>query len=77
MEIPLARVGQRGPHQGVPDTVPLARRRDLGVLELEDVVAERRIHQLRIAVGQRHEEAGAFGIVLDRHQASGAAFFVR
>jgi hypothetical protein len=41
------------------------------MLELEDVLAERCIHQLGVPVGERSDETGALKIVLDSHPGSG------
>ena len=61
----IAGVGQRVPHQRVADTLALGRGRDLGVLEVENIISEHGVHQLRVAAGKRHEETGLIGVVLN------------
>jgi hypothetical protein len=39
----------------------------LGVLHVENVLAEWRIHELGVAVGEREEKAGAMGVVPNGH----------
>ena len=66
----LARVGQRGTHERVADALALARRRNFGMLEVEHVVAERGVKELRISIGEGDDEAELLGIVGDGHLSS-------
>ena len=59
----LPGVGQGRPHQRVADAAPLSGRRHLGVLEVEDVIAEWRVDELRVSVGEGKEESGMVGVV--------------
>ena len=40
------------------------------MLEVQDIVAERRIHELRVPIGKADDETGTVGIMLDCHSAS-------
>jgi hypothetical protein len=63
----LAGVGQGRSHQRVADAAPMSGRRHFGVLEVENVIAERGIEELRVAVGQGEEEAGMVGVMPNGH----------
>ena len=68
-ESPLARVGQRGTHERVAYALTLARRWNFGMLEVEHVVAERGIKELRVSIGEGDDEAELLGIMSDGHLA--------
>ena len=63
----LAGVGQGRPHQRVADAAPLSGGWELGMLEVENVIAERRVDQLRVAVGEGEVEAGVVGVMPNGH----------
>jgi len=65
------RVRQRGADQGVSHTATLPGTGHLGMLEIQDVVGERRVEKLGVTVLEVDEEPGALRIVLNRHTGSG------
>src|SRR5690349_7969701 len=56
-EPPLAGVGEDRADERITHTLTPARRRHLRMLELEEIVAQGRIQQLRLAVDERNQEA--------------------
>src|SRR5215210_8408198 len=67
-ELVLSRPGQRCPHQPVGDALISIGWRHLGVLHLDGIVTDQRIHQLRLSGIQGDEEARALLVVLDVHR---------
>jgi hypothetical protein len=59
-----------GRSSGIGHAFALAGRRHLGMLEIQDVVAERRLDQLSIAIAKRNDEARALEIMPNGHAAS-------
>ena len=66
----LAGVGQGRPHQRIAQTASLSGWRHLGMLEVEDIVAEWRVEELRVSVCERDEEAGMVGVMPNGHAGS-------
>jgi hypothetical protein len=66
----LAGVGQRGTHQRVAHALALAGRRNFGMLEVEHIIAERGVEELRVPIGEGNDEAGLLRIMSDGRPAS-------
>ena len=59
----LAGVLESGADQGLADALAAGGRRDLRVLQVQDVLRELALDQLALAVGEIYDEAGAFRVV--------------
>jgi hypothetical protein len=73
----LTSVRQGGSYQRVGDALISIRRGHLGVLQVDGIVADQRIHQLRLSTRNRKDEAGMLDIMPDIHRLTPNANTVR
>ncbi len=76
-EIVLSRVGQCFSYQCVGNALIAIWRGDFGVLHIDGIVIDQRVHQFRLSVIQGDNETGVLDIVLDIHRLTPNANTVR
>jgi hypothetical protein len=64
----LTGIRQGGPHERIADPLAVAGAGYFSVLEVEDVVGEIGVEEIRLSIGEGYEETLALGVVSNHHQ---------